>query len=110
MVPGSVRFGGFPVRCVVAQGKQRRVRTSQGRVRHWAGSVAVLEAERKAEMTPEQEALYALQWNVPRSELSMAAQIEYDRLRPAWERGEDRPTAEEAERDECFATTPSDSA
>jgi hypothetical protein len=48
-------------------------------------------------MTPEQEALYALQWNVPRSELSMAAQIDYDRLRPAWERGEDRPTAEEVE-------------
>jgi hypothetical protein len=63
-------------------------------------------------MTPEQEALYALQWNVPRSELSMAAQINYDRLRPAWERGEARPTAEEAEaarlaweqeKSECYA-------
>jgi hypothetical protein len=37
-------------------------------------------------MAPEQEALYALHSNVPRSELSMAAQLEYDRLRPAWER------------------------
>lgn len=38
-------------------------------------------------MAPEQEALYALQWNVPRDELSMTAQLEYDRLMPAWERG-----------------------
>ena len=42
-------------------------------------------------MSPEQEALYALHWNVPRSELSMTAQLEYDRLRPAWEQGEVRP-------------------
>jgi DivIVA domain-containing protein len=48
-------------------------------------------------MAPEQEALYALHWNVPRSELSMAAQLEYDRLRPAWERGEARPAAGELE-------------
>jgi hypothetical protein len=48
-------------------------------------------------MAPEQEALYALQWNVPRSELSMAAQLEYDRLVPAWERGEVRPAAGELE-------------
>ena len=48
-------------------------------------------------MIPEQEALYALHWNVPRSELSMAAQLEYDRLRPAWERGETRPAAGELE-------------
>jgi hypothetical protein len=48
-------------------------------------------------MAPEHEALYALHWNVPRSELSMAAQLEYDRLRPAWERGETRPAAEELE-------------
>jgi hypothetical protein len=48
-------------------------------------------------MTPEQEVLYALQWNVPRSELSTAAQLEYDRLRPAWGRGEARPTAGEVE-------------
>ena len=34
-----------------------------------------------AEMTPEQEALYALNWNVSRSELSMPGQLEYDRLR-----------------------------
>lgn len=44
-----------------------------------------------AKLTPELEALYALQWNVPRSELSVAAQLEYDRLRPRWERGEARP-------------------
>ncbi len=50
-----------------------------------------------AEMTPEEEALYALHWNVPRSELSMAAQLEYDRLRPAWERGEARPAAGQLE-------------
>jgi hypothetical protein len=37
-----------------------------------------------AKLTPELEALYALQWNVPRSELSVAAQLEYDRLRPRW--------------------------
>jgi hypothetical protein len=49
------------------------------------------------DMTPLQEALYALQSNVPRSELSMAAQLEYDQLRPAWERGEARPAAEELE-------------
>jgi hypothetical protein len=48
-------------------------------------------------MAPEQEALYALQWNVPRSELSVAAQLEYDRLVPAWERGEVRPAAGELE-------------
>jgi DivIVA domain-containing protein len=48
-------------------------------------------------MAPEQEALYALHWNVPRGELSIAAQLEYDRLRPAWERGETRPAAGELE-------------
>ena len=48
-------------------------------------------------MSPEQEALYALHWNVPRSELSMTAQLEYDRLRPAWERGEVRLASEELE-------------
>ena len=48
-------------------------------------------------MAPEQEALYALHWNVPRSELSMAAQFEYDRLRPAWELGETWPAAAELE-------------
>jgi DivIVA domain-containing protein len=48
-------------------------------------------------MTPEQEALYALHWNVPRSELSIAAQLEYDRLRVGWERGEARPVAGELE-------------
>jgi DivIVA domain-containing protein len=49
------------------------------------------------ELTPELEALYALHRNVPRSELSMAAQLEYDRLRPAWERGDARPAAGELE-------------
>lgn len=48
-------------------------------------------------MAPEHEALYALRWNVPRGELSMAAQLEYDRLRPAWERGDARPAAGELE-------------
>ena len=48
-------------------------------------------------MAPEQEALYALHWNVPRSELSMAAQLEYDRLRLARERGGARPAAGELE-------------
>ena len=42
-------------------------------------------------MAPEQVALYALESNVPRSALSMAAQLEYDRLRLAWERGEAMP-------------------
>ncbi len=45
------------------------------------------------ELTPELEALYALHRNVPRSELSMGAQLEYDRLRAAWEQGEARPAA-----------------
>jgi hypothetical protein len=42
-------------------------------------------------LTPEKEALYAMQRNVPRSQLSMAAQLEYDRLRPRLEQGEARP-------------------
>src|SRR5690349_7830029 len=62
-----------------------------------AYGVASPGSERKTNMAPEQEALYALHWNVPRSELSMAARLEYDRLRPAWERGEARPTAGELE-------------
>ena len=49
------------------------------------------------ELTPELEALYALHRNVPRGELSMAAQLEYDRLRAAWEQGEARPAAGELE-------------
>jgi hypothetical protein len=47
-----------------------------------------------AMLAPEREAFYALQWNVPRSELSKAGQLEYDRLRPAWERGPARLTWE----------------
>ena len=43
-----------------------------------------------AKLTPDQEALYAAQWNVPRSELSLAAQLEYDRFRPPQE-GEEEP-------------------
>jgi hypothetical protein len=37
------------------------------------------------DLPPEQEALYALGWNLPRTELSVAGQLEYDRLKPAWE-------------------------
>ena len=48
-------------------------------------------------LSPEQEALCALHWNVPRRELSIAAQLEYDRLRPAWERGEVWPAVEDLE-------------
>jgi len=43
-----------------------------------------------AKLTPEQEALYAVQCNVPRIELSLAAQLEYDRFRPPQE-GEEEP-------------------
>jgi len=38
-----------------------------------------------SDLTPEQEALYALGWDRPRSDLSPAAQVEYDRLKLAWE-------------------------
>jgi len=38
-----------------------------------------------SDLTPEQEAWYALGWNLPRSELSAAAQLEYDRFKPDWE-------------------------
>jgi DivIVA domain-containing protein len=38
------------------------------------------------EMTPEQEALYALNRDLPRTGTSRAAQHEYDQLKPAWER------------------------
>lgn len=41
-----------------------------------------------SDLTPEQQALYALARDLPRSGLPVAAQLEYDRLRPAWERGE----------------------
>jgi hypothetical protein len=40
------------------------------------------------EVTPEQQALYALVRDLPRSDLPVAAQLEYDRLRPVWGRGE----------------------
>jgi hypothetical protein len=40
------------------------------------------------EVTPEQRALYALARDLPRGHLPMSAQLEYDRLKPAWERGE----------------------
>jgi hypothetical protein len=39
-----------------------------------------------AKRTPEQEASYALIWNVARSDLSKAAQLEYDRLKAERER------------------------
>jgi hypothetical protein len=41
-----------------------------------------------AQAMPEQQALYALAQGLPRSNLPKAAQLEYDRLKPAWERGE----------------------
>jgi hypothetical protein len=40
-----------------------------------------------SKMTPLQEALEALDRDLPRSGLSVAAQLEYDRLKPVWERG-----------------------
>lgn len=39
-----------------------------------------------ADPSAEQEAFYALRRDLPRSGLSPAAQLEYDRLRPGWER------------------------
>jgi hypothetical protein len=42
-------------------------------------------------VTPEQLALYAPGRGLSRNDLPMAAQLEYDRLRPAWERGEALP-------------------
>ncbi len=44
-------------------------------------------------MTPEAEARYALSYGVARSDLSMAAQLEYDRLRAEMERGGTLPPA-----------------
>jgi hypothetical protein len=40
-----------------------------------------------AKMTPLQRALDALDRDLPRSGLSVAAQLEYDRIKPVWERG-----------------------
>jgi hypothetical protein len=40
------------------------------------------------EVTPERQALYALGRDLRCGDLPVAAQLEYDRLRPAWERGE----------------------
>jgi hypothetical protein len=37
-----------------------------------------------AKVTAEQEALYALQWDLPRGDLPVAAQLEYDRLKLGW--------------------------
>jgi hypothetical protein len=48
-----------------------------------AYGVAIPRSKRKTKMAPEQEALHALPWNVPRSELSMAAELEA--ARRAWE-------------------------
>ena len=39
------------------------------------------------EMSPQQEALQALDHDLPRSGLSAAAQLEYDRFKPVWEPG-----------------------
>jgi len=38
--------------------------------------IAEFPLARLTKMTPEQEALYALNWELPRSDLSMAAQLE----------------------------------
>jgi hypothetical protein len=60
-------------------------------------SVAVLEfpaGTAVADPTPEQEALSALSGNRPRSDLSPAAQLQYDRLKPAWEQDAARRTPE----------------
>jgi hypothetical protein len=46
-----------------------------------------------SDLTPEQEALYALGWDRPRSGLSPAAQVEYDRLKLAWEQDAAQRTA-----------------
>ena len=40
------------------------------------------------EVTAERQASYPLGRDLSRGDLPMAAQLEYDRLRPAWERGE----------------------
>ena len=37
------------------------------------------------DLPPEREAAYALGWNLPRSELSATGQLEYNRLKAAWE-------------------------
>lgn len=39
-------------------------------------------------VTPEQRALHALAGDLPRGDLPISAQLEYDWLKPAWERGE----------------------
>jgi hypothetical protein len=41
-----------------------------------------------AKVTSERQALYALARGFPRNGLSLAAQLGYHRLKPAWQRGE----------------------
>jgi hypothetical protein len=41
-----------------------------------------------AKVTSERQALYALARGFPSNGLSLAAELEYDRLKPAWQRGE----------------------
>src|SRR5215475_9849009 len=51
-----------------------------------AGVLECGEGAAMAKRTPEQEVSYALMWNVARSDLSTAAQLEYDRLKAERER------------------------
>ena len=51
-----------------------------------------------AKMSPEQEAWYALQWNLSRNDLRRAVQLEYDRLQPFWEQEAARLAAEREHR------------
>jgi len=62
--------------------RKARTRIRRERAAIGAGGVVMTEA------TPEQQALHALARDLPRGDLPMAAQLEYDRLRPAWERGQ----------------------
>ena len=69
-----------------------------------ADGVAIPRSERKTKLAPEQEPLSALYWNVPRSELSMAAELEA--ARHAWEGsrayGAARPVTGDEIRDTTF--------
>jgi DivIVA domain-containing protein len=56
------------------------------------------------EMTPEQEALYALNRDLPRSSASRNAQHEYDQLKPSWERK--HPPGAQGQRGSWLVTGP----
>jgi hypothetical protein len=68
-----------------------------------AYGVAIPRSERKTKMAPEQEPLSALYWNVPRSELSMAAELEA--ARHAWEGSRAYSAARPVTGDEIRDTT-----